>query len=67
MGGYIGVADVDFGSDSASEVVMKLSDTNSDAYKEIKAALKKKVTGKHTVYFVFDKLGILMDSWKFNK
>ena len=67
IGGYIGVADVDFGSDSASVVVMKLSDTNSDAYKEVKAALKKKVTGKHTVYFVFDKLGILMDSWKFNK
>ena len=67
MGGYIGVADVDFGNDGASEIVMKLSDTNSDKYNELAAKLSKKITGKHTIYFVFDKCGILMDSWKFKK
>lgn len=67
MGGYIGVADVDFGNDGASEVAMKLSDINSDKYNELSAKLSKKITGKHTIYFVFEKCGILMDSWKFKK
>lgn len=67
MGGYIGVADVDFGNDGASEVSMKLSDINSDKYNELSAKLNKKITGKHTIYFVFEKCGILMDSWKFKK
>lgn len=67
IGGYVGVANVDFGTDGASEVVMKLSDTNSDAYKELSAKLNKKVTGTHTIYFVFGKCGVLMDSWTFKK
>lgn len=67
IGGYIGVANVDFGTDGASEVVMKLSDTNSNAYKELSAKLNKKVTGTHTIYFEFGKCGVLMDSWTFKK
>lgn len=67
IGGYIGVANVDFGTDGASEVAMKLSDTNSSAYQKLTAKLSKKVTGTHTIYFVFDKCGVLMDSWSFNK
>lgn len=67
MGGYIGVADADFGTDGASEVTMKLSDTKSDRYREQSAKLNKKITGKHTIYFVFEQCGILMDSWKFKK
>ena len=67
VGSYIGVADVDFGDDGASMVSMKLSDTSMTEYKECVAALNKKVTGKHTVYFVFEKTNVLTDSWKFNK
>lgn len=67
VGSYIGVADVDFGDDGASTVSMKLSDTSMTEYKECVAALNKKATGKHTVYFVFEKTNVLTDSWKFNK
>ena len=66
-GGYIGVADADFGTEGASEVVMKVSDTSLDTYKELSAKLRNKVTGKHTIYFVFEKCGVLMDSWSFKK
>lgn len=66
-GSYIGVANVDFGDDGASTVSMKLSDTSMTEYKECIAALNKKVTGKHTIYFVFEKTNILTDSWKFDK
>ena len=67
VGSYIGVANVDFGDDGASTVSMKLSDTSMTEYKECVAAINKKVTGKHTVYFVFEKTNVLTDSWKFNK
>ncbi len=67
MGAYVGVADADFGADGATGVTMKLSDTNTEEYKELSAKLSKKVTGKHTIYFVFGKLGVQMDSWKFTK
>lgn len=67
IGGYAGVANVDFGTDGASGIVMKLSDTASDSYKELEAALNETVTGEHTIYFVFNKLGVLADSWKFKK
>lgn len=67
LGGYIGVAEAEFGTDGASEVVMKLSDTTMDSYKELTAKLNKKITGKHTIYFVFEKCGVLMDSWSFRK
>ena len=67
VGSYIGVANVDFGNDGASTVSMKLSDTSMTEYKECVAAINKKVTGKHTVYFVFEKTNVLTDSWKFNK
>ena len=66
-GSYIGVANVDFGDGGASTVSMKLSDTSMTEYKECIAQLSQKVTGKHTVYFVFEKTNILMDSWKFDK
>lgn len=66
-GGYIGVADVEFGADGASEIMLKLSDTTLDTYKELSAKLSKKLTGKHTIYFVFEKCGIQMDSWSFKK
>ncbi len=66
-GSYIGVANVDFGDDGASTVSMKLSDTSMTEYKECIAQLSQKVTGKHTVYFVFEKTNILTDSWKFDK
>ncbi len=66
IGGYIGVSDVEFGTDGASEVVLKLGDT-ANTYKEITAKLNTKITGKHTIYFVFGKNGVLMDSWRFNK
>jgi hypothetical protein len=61
------VADVDFGDDGASMVSMKLSDTSMTEYKECVATLNKKATGKHTVYFVFEKTNVLTDSWKFDK
>lgn len=67
IGGYIGVADAEFGSDGASEVVMKLSDTTMSTYKELSAKLSKKITGKHTIYFIFEQCGVLMDSWNFKK
>lgn len=67
VGSYVGVADVDFGDDGASTVAMKLSDTSMTEYKECVAALNKKVTGKHTVYFVFEKTNILADNWSFDK
>lgn len=67
MGGYIGVANVDFGTEGASEITCKLSDTNSDTYKDVTVKLDKKVTGTHTLYFVFGKCGVLMDSWTFKK
>lgn len=67
VGSYVGVADVDFGDDGASTVTMKLSDTSMTEYKECVAALNKKVTGKHTVYFVFEKTNILADNWSFDK
>ena len=67
MGSTIGVAEVDFGTDGATKVTLKLSDTLSNEYKEVTVALKKKVTGKHTLYFSFDKSNVLMDSWKFSK
>jgi len=60
------VSDVEFGADGASEVVLKLGDT-ANTYKEITAKLNTKITGKHTIYFVFGKNGVLMDSWRFNK
>lgn len=66
-GAYIGLANVEFGSDGASEVTLKLSDTTTDAYKEQTVKLRKKVTGKHTIYFVFGKCGVQMDSWSFKK
>ena len=66
-GGYIGVANADFGSDGASEITMKLGDTSSEAYKDFGAKLNKKITGKHTIYFVFEKCGVRMDSWSFKK
>ena len=67
VGSYIGVANVDFVDDGASTVSMKLSDTSMTEYKECVAALNKKVTGEHTVYFVFEKTNVLTDSWKFDK
>lgn len=67
VGSYIGVSNVDFGADGASEVAMKLSDTNSTGYKELTAKLSNKITGQHTIYFVFNKAGVLMDSWSFKK
>lgn len=66
-GGYIGVADVEFGTDGASKIVMKLSDTSLNTYKELSAQLRKKITGKHTIYFVFEQCGVQMDSWSFKK
>ena len=66
IGAYIGVADVDFGADGASEVTMKLADCTT-GYKEYTAKLGKKLTGKHTIYFEFDKIDVMMDSWKFKK
>ena len=66
-GGYIGVADVEFGTDGASKIVMKLSDTSLSTYKELSAQLRKKITGKHTIYFVFEQCGVQMDSWSFKK
>lgn len=67
IGSYIGVVNADFGDEGASSITMKLSDTSMTEYKECVAALKKKVTGKHTIYFVFEKTNILTDSWKFDK
>lgn len=67
IGGYIGVAAVDFGDDGASEVTMKLGDTASGEYKEVTVQLNKKLTGEHTIYFEFGKCGVLMDSWCFKK
>ena len=66
IGAYIGVADVDFGADGASEVTMKLADSTT-GYKEYTAKLGKKLTGKHTIYFEFNKIDVMMDSWKFKK
>ncbi len=66
-GAYVGLANVEFGSDGASEIMMKLSDTTMDAYKEQSVKLSRKVTGKHTIYFVFGKCGVQMDSWSFRK
>ena len=66
IGAYIGVADVDFGADGASEVTMKLADCTT-GYKEYTAKLGKKLTGKHTIYFEFNKIDVMMDSWKFKK
>lgn len=67
LGSYIGVADVDFGSEGASEVTLKLADSTTEGYKEITQKLSKKLTGKHTIYFEFGKLDVMMDSWVFKK
>lgn len=67
IGAYVATAEVDFGADGANKVVVKVCDEENAAYKEVTVDLKKKVTGKHTIGFVFDKLGIKMDSWKFEK
>lgn len=67
LGAYIGVADVDFGTDGASEITMKLGDSTSDSYQTVTKKLGKKLTGKHTIYFEFDMLDVRMDSWSFKK
>lgn len=67
IGGYIGVTAVDFGEDGASKISMKLGQTGSDTYSDMTVDLSKKVTGKHTIYFVFEKCGVMMDSWVFKK
>lgn len=67
IGAYIGVADVDFGTDGASEITMKLGDSTSDSYQTVTKKLGKKLTGKHTIYFEFDALDVRMDSWSFKK
>ena len=67
IGAYIGVADVDFGTDGASEITMKLGDSTSDSYQTVTKKLGKKLTGKHTIYFEFDTLDVRMDSWSFKK
>ncbi|MCH5265786.1 MAG: family 43 glycosylhydrolase [Lachnospiraceae bacterium] len=67
LGGYIGITEVDFGTEGASELTMKLGETGSDEYKDMTVTLNKKLTGKHTIYFEFGKCGVLMDSWCFKK
>ena len=66
-GAYVATAEVDFGTDGASKVTVKVCDEENPEYREVTVDLKKKITGKHTIGFVFDKLGIKMDSWKFEK
>ena len=67
IGAYVATAEVDFGEDGASKVIVKVCDEENPEYREVTVDLKKKITGKHTVGFVFDKLGIKMDCWKFEK
>lgn len=66
-GAYVGVSDVEFGTDGAASITMKMSGVATEDFKDYTAALKKKVTGKHTIYFVFNKCDFLVDSWKFAK
>lgn len=67
IGSYVGVCNVDFGSDGANYVTIKMSDAGNADYQDYAAVLKKTVTGVHTVYFVFEKNNVLVDSWKFSK
>lgn len=67
IGAYAGVAEVDFGADGATELTMKLGDATTGKYEDVTVKLQKKITGKHTIYFEFDKCNVLMDSWCFKK
>lgn len=67
IGAYVATAEVDFGTEGASKVTVKVCDAENAEYKNVTVDLKKKITGKHTIGFVFDKLNIKMDSWKFEK
>ncbi len=67
IGSYIGVSNVDFGSEGASKVMLKMSGTDSEDYQEYPTELLKTVTGEHTIYFVFEKENVWLDSWKFDK
>lgn len=67
IGSYVGITDVDFGSDGANSISLKMSGTDKEDYQDYPVDLKKKVTGKHTIYLVFEKENVLIDSWKFMK
>ncbi len=67
VGGYVGVSNVDFGTEGATAIDLEMSETGSDTYGTYEASLKEKVTGTHTIYFVFEKAGILVDNWTFKK
>ncbi len=67
IGSYIGVSNVDFGTEGASRLTLKMSDSGNSDYQEYPTELNKKVTGTHTLYFVFEKENVLIDSWKFDR
>lgn len=66
IGSYVGITNVDFGATGASSMTLKMSDTTEVNYQDYPVTLKKKVTGEHTIYIVFGKENILIDSWKFS-
>ncbi len=67
VGSYVGVANVDFGDEAARGLIMKLSDTEKDAYLDRGVILTQEVKGTHKLYIVFDKCNVLVDKWQFVK
>ncbi len=67
IGSYIGVAGVDFGSEGATTITLKMSGSDNEDYQEYPTELLTTVTGEHTLYFVFEKENVLIDSWKFER
>lgn len=65
IGSYTGIGSVDFGDDGATSITMMMADSTDNEYDEITTQLSKKVTGTHTLYFVFEKENVLIDKWKF--
>lgn len=67
IGSYVGVSNVDFGSGGAGSINLKMSSATDIDYQDYPTDLLKRVTGKHTIYFVFEKENVLVDSWMFYK
>lgn len=67
IGSYVGVSNVDFGSEGAGSISLKMSSATEIDYQDYPVDLKKRITGNHTIYFVFEKENVLIDSWRFFK
>lgn len=67
IGSYVGVSNVDFGTEGGTVLMLKMSGAEQEDYQDYPTQLKQTITGEHTIYFVFEKENVRIDSWIFGR